>query len=64
VTEIPAKPKRGIVKRISNVISNLHLLVGLSEMMINVEKLKNASKVYFDFQYSIKKAILGTAQAI
>ena len=49
VTEIPAKPKRGIVERIGNAISNPRPLVGLSEMMINVEKLKDTPEVYSDF---------------
>jgi stage III sporulation protein SpoIIIAA len=49
VTEIPAKPKRGIVERIGDAISNSRPLVGLSEMMINVEKLKDAPEVYPDF---------------
>ena len=49
VTEISAKPKREIVERIGDAISNSRPLVGLSEMMINVEKLKNASEVYPDF---------------
>ncbi|EXX67158.1 hypothetical protein RirG_116960 [Rhizophagus irregularis DAOM 197198w] len=49
VTEISAKPKRGIVKRIGDAISNPRLLVGLSEMMINVEKLKDVPEVYPDF---------------
>ncbi|CAG8819352.1 45312_t:CDS:2, partial [Gigaspora margarita] len=49
VTEISAKPKRGIVERIDDTISNPHPLVGLLEMMINVEKLKDAPEVYPDF---------------
>ncbi|RGB34400.1 hypothetical protein C1646_760600 [Rhizophagus diaphanus] len=49
VTEISAKPKRGIVERIGDAISNPRPLVGLSEMMINVEKLKDAPEVYHDF---------------
>src|SRR6266498_290013 len=49
VTKISAKPKKGIVERIGDAISNPHPLVGLSEMMINVEKLKDAPEVYPDF---------------
>src|SRR3954463_16024727 len=49
VTEIPAKPKRRIVERIGDTISNTRPLVGLSETMINVEKLKDVSEVYPDF---------------
>ena len=49
MTEISAKPKRGIVERIGDAISNPRPLVGLSEMMINVEKLKDAPEVYPDF---------------
>ncbi|GBC09779.1 hypothetical protein RclHR1_00910029 [Rhizophagus clarus] len=56
VTEISAKPKRGIVERIGDAISNPRPLVGLSEMMINVEKLKNAPEVYPDF-LDIEKTI-------
>ncbi|POG70232.1 uncharacterized protein OCT59_001162 [Rhizophagus irregularis] len=49
VTEVSAKPKRGIVERIGDAISNPRPLVGLSEMMINVEKLKDAPEVYPNF---------------
>ncbi|PKY58654.1 hypothetical protein RhiirA4_480746, partial [Rhizophagus irregularis] len=49
VTKISAKPKRGIVKRIGDAILNPRPLVKLSEMMINVEKLKDAPEVYPDF---------------
>ena len=49
VTEISAKPKRGIVERIGDAISNPRPLVELSETMINVEKLKDAPEVYPDF---------------
>jgi hypothetical protein len=49
VTEIPAKPKRGIVERIGDAILNPCPLVGLSETMINVGKLKDAPEVYPDF---------------
>ncbi|GBB96825.1 hypothetical protein RclHR1_28460001 [Rhizophagus clarus] len=49
VTKISAKPKRGIVKRIGDAISNPRPLIELSEMMINVEKLKDAPEVYPDF---------------
>ncbi|PKK60862.1 hypothetical protein RhiirC2_792688 [Rhizophagus irregularis] len=41
--------RRGIVERIGDAISNPRPLVGLSEMMINVEKLKDAPEVYPDF---------------
>jgi hypothetical protein len=54
VTEIPAKSKRGIVKRIGDAISNSRPLVGLSKTMINVEKLKDAPEVYPNF-LGIKK---------
>jgi len=56
VSKVSAKSKRGIVKRIGDSISNPRLFVGLSEMMINIEKLKNASEVYPDF-LSIEKII-------
>ncbi|RGB35013.1 hypothetical protein C1646_759825 [Rhizophagus diaphanus] len=56
VTEISAKPKRGIVERIGDAISNPRLLVGLSEMMINVEKLKDVPEVYPNF-LGIEKTI-------
>ena len=49
VTEISVKPKRGLVKRIGDAISNSRPLVGLSETMINIEKLKDAPEVYPDF---------------
>ncbi|CAB4413121.1 unnamed protein product [Rhizophagus irregularis] len=49
VTKISAKPKRGIVERIGDAILNPRPLVKLSEMMINVEKLKDAPEVYPDF---------------
>ncbi|CAG8522081.1 10038_t:CDS:2, partial [Cetraspora pellucida] len=49
VTEISAKPKREIVKRIADVISNPCLLVELSEMVINIEKLKDAFEAYPNF---------------
>ncbi|PKY35398.1 hypothetical protein RhiirB3_456151, partial [Rhizophagus irregularis] len=42
VTEVSAKSKRGIVERIGDAISNPRPLIELSEMMINVEKLKDA----------------------
>ena len=54
VTEISVKPKRGLVERIGDAISNPRPLVGLSETMINIEKLKDALKVYPDF-LGIKK---------
>ena len=49
MTEVSVKPKRGIVERIGDAISNPCPLVGLSEMMINVKKLKDAPEVYSDF---------------
>ncbi len=49
VTEISVKPKRGLVERIGDAISNPRPLVGLSETMINIEKLKDAPEVYPDF---------------
>ena len=49
MTKISAKPKKRIVKRIGDAISNPHSLVKLSEMMINVEKLKDVPEVYSDF---------------
>jgi len=54
VIKISAKPKRKIVKRIGDAISNPRSLIGLSEIMINVEKLKDTSEVYPDF-LSIEK---------
>src|SRR5436305_14515249 len=49
VTEVSAKPKRGIVERIGDTISNPRPLIELLEMAINVEKLKDALKIYPDF---------------
>jgi len=49
VTEISVTPKRGLVERIGDAISNPRPLVGLSETMINIEKLKDAPEVYPDF---------------
>ncbi|RIA99157.1 hypothetical protein C1645_811904 [Glomus cerebriforme] len=49
VTKISAKPKRGIVERLGDAILNPRSLVKLSEMMINVEKLKDAPEVYPNF---------------
>ncbi|RGB37789.1 hypothetical protein C1646_756416 [Rhizophagus diaphanus] len=54
VTEISVKPKRGLVERIGDAVSNPRPLVGLSETMINIEKLKDALEVYPDF-LGIKK---------
>ncbi len=54
VIKISAKPKRKIVKRIGDAISNPRSLIGLSEIMINVEKLKDTSEVYPNF-LGIKK---------
>src|SRR5436305_10568814 len=49
VTKFFAKPKREIVERISDVISNLHSLIRLLETIINVEKLRDSSEAYSDF---------------
>ncbi|GBB92294.1 hypothetical protein RclHR1_19990002 [Rhizophagus clarus] len=49
VIKISAKPKRGIVKRIGDAISNSRPLIELSEIAINVEKLKDALELYPDF---------------
>ncbi|GES72984.1 hypothetical protein GLOIN_2v1766843 [Rhizophagus clarus] len=49
VIKISAKPKRGIVERIGDAISNPRPLIELSEIMINVEKLKDAPEVYPNF---------------
>ena len=43
-TKFSAKPKRRIVKRISDTISNPHSLVRLSKTIINVEKLRDFPK--------------------
>ncbi|RIA86585.1 hypothetical protein C1645_829047 [Glomus cerebriforme] len=64
MTEISAKPKRRIVERIGDTISNPHPLVGLSEMMISVEKLKDAPEVYPNFLARPFVAILDEANAI
>ncbi|CAG8808590.1 33143_t:CDS:2 [Gigaspora margarita] len=58
MTEISAKSKREIVKKIGDAISNPHPLVGLLEMIINVEKLKDAPEVYSDFLGIEKMTIL------
>ncbi|PKY36886.1 hypothetical protein RhiirB3_460590, partial [Rhizophagus irregularis] len=58
VTKIFTKLKRGIVKRIGDAISNPHPLIELSEMSINVEKLKDAPEVYSDFLDIEKTTIL------
>ena len=49
MTEISAKPKRAIVERIDDAISNSCPLIKLSKIAINVEKLKDAPEVYPDF---------------
>ncbi len=49
VIKISAKPKKGIVERIDDAILNPRPLVRLLEMIINVEKLKNAPEVYSNF---------------
>ena len=56
-TKFFTKPKRRIVERISDVISNPHSLVRLLEMIINVEKLRDSSEVYSDF-LNTKKMIM------
>ena len=48
-TKFSAKPKRGIVERIGDAISNPRPLVELLEIMINVKKLKDAPEVYPNF---------------
>ena len=48
-TKFSAKPKRGIVERIGDAISNPRPLIELSEMAINVEKLRDVPKAYPDF---------------
>jgi len=57
-TKFFTKPKRRIVERISDVISNPHSLVRLSETIINVEKLRDSSKVYPDFLSTEKMIML------
>ena len=48
-TKFFTKPKREIVERISDAISNPHSLVRLSETIINVKKLRDSSEAYPDF---------------
>src|SRR6266542_4249745 len=48
-TKFSAKPKQGIVKKISDTISNPHSFVRLSETIINVEKLRDSSEAYPNF---------------
>src|SRR6266498_1657092 len=57
-TKFSAKPKRGIVERISNAISNPHSLVRLSEMIINVEKLRDSPEAYPNFLSTEKMTTL------
>ena len=57
-TKFFAKPKRGIVERISDAISNPHSLVRLSETIINVEKLRDSPEVYPDFLSTEKMTTL------
>ena len=57
-TKFSAKPKRGIVERISDAISNPHSLVRLSETIINVEKLRDSPEAYPDFLSTEKMTIL------
>jgi hypothetical protein len=48
-TKFSVKPKREIVERIGDAISNPRPLIELSEMAINVEKLRDAPEAYPDF---------------
>jgi hypothetical protein len=49
-TKFSAKSKRRIVERISDAISNIRSLIELSEIAINVEKLRDTPKAaYPDF---------------
>ena len=57
-TKFSAKPKRGIVERISDAISNSHSLVRLSETIINVEKLRDSPEAYPDFLSTEKMTTL------
>ena len=57
-TKFSAKPKREIVERISDTISNPHSLVRLSEIIINVEKLRDSPKAYSDFLSTEKMTTL------
>ena len=56
-TKFSAKPKQGIVEKISDAISNPHSLIRLSETIINVEKLRDSSEAYPDF-LNIEKMIM------
>ncbi|CAG8591328.1 12722_t:CDS:2, partial [Cetraspora pellucida] len=58
VTEIFAKLKQEIVKKIADAISNPCPLVELSKTVINVEKLKNASEAYPNFLSTEKMTML------
>ncbi|CAG8825092.1 28262_t:CDS:2, partial [Gigaspora margarita] len=57
-TKFSAKPKQGIVKRIDDAISNPCPLIELSEMAINVEKLRDAPEAYPDFLNTEKMTTL------
>ncbi len=57
-TKFSAKPKQGIVEKISDAISNPHSLIRLSETIINVEKLRDSSEVYPDFLSTEKMTTL------
>ncbi|CAG8801394.1 34408_t:CDS:2 [Gigaspora margarita] len=57
-TKFSAKPKQGIVKRIGDAISNPRPLIELSEIAINVEKLRNAPEAYPDFLNTEKTTTL------
>ncbi|CAG8461670.1 25914_t:CDS:2 [Gigaspora margarita] len=57
-TKFSAKPKQGIVERIGDAISNPRPLIELSEMAINVEKLRDAPEAYPDFLNTEKMTTL------
>ena len=57
-TKFFAKPKREIVERISDAISNPHSLVRLSETIINVEKLRDSPEAYHNFLSTEKMTTL------
>ncbi|CAG8661542.1 9858_t:CDS:2 [Gigaspora margarita] len=57
-TKFSAKPKQRIVERIGNAISNLRPFIELSEIAINVEKLRNTPEVYPDFLNTEKTTTL------
>ncbi|CAG8805041.1 6671_t:CDS:2, partial [Gigaspora margarita] len=57
-TKFSAKPKQEIVERIGDAISNPRPLIELSEMAINVEKLRDALEAYPDFLNTEKMTTL------